>query len=158
MENREKYCATQLRLIESEQFVAVGDARLGRLLNDRYAQDLAEGRMLSLPDLLSLRFEPTKGETFFRLREVKFKLEIRLVEKALQQLQSGLEWVSRRFDAPAIDRVELVVALNGRALKPTERPFLGAALGPERYQLVINGSAQTLNHREQSYRVSVLLL
>ena len=85
----ETYCADKLRLFEEEQFIAIGDESVARILNPTYEEDLRNGRAERLPDLLSTKREGS--ETFFRLREVKFKLEDRLVRKALTQLVSGIK-------------------------------------------------------------------
>lgn len=156
VESREKYCAFRLEAIEGECFVAVGDVPLSRLLNARYVEDRAQGTLPSLPDLLSIKDE--HSEARYRLREVKFKLERRLVEKALRQLRRGLEAVYQRFPATKVDRVELVVALQGRALKTAEFAFLGASLGPDRFELMLDEVPQTLVHGDQVHTVSVLLL
>lgn len=129
----ETYCADKLRLFEGEQFIAIGDESVARILNPTYKEDLRNGRAERLPDLLSTKREGC--ETVFRLREVKFKLEDRLVHKALTQLASGIERLHRSMGTLHIDRVEIVVALQGRALKPPEKKFLGEELGPNRFRL-----------------------
>lgn len=131
----EAYCALQLEFRESEQFLAVAEER-------------TEERT---PDLVSVHRE---GERlFFRIREVKFKLEDRLVRKALTQLESGVRQLGQ-FPSPEIDRLELVIALQGRKLKEPERGFLGLPLSDSRYELLLNG----LPCKVLSHPVSVLLL
>lgn len=151
----ETYCADQLRLIEKEQFIAIGDEHVARTLNPAYDVDLRNGRAERLPDLLSIKREG--GETLFRLREVKFKLEDRLVRKALTQLASGIERLRQSMTSPIIDRVEIVVALQGRALKVPEREFLGEALASNRYRLKL-GEPLPLRVERLSCPVTVLLL
>lgn len=144
----EKYCAERLRLSEGEQFFAIGDSQLNKFL--------ACAESPSLPDLLS--FRKVDEKMCFRLREVKFKLEDRLVTKAVRQLRSGLEWIHRKFDSPSVDRVELVIALKQRSLKKNERRFLGTELGPDRYELHVGGEIQTVTVDGVIYPVSLLLI
>lgn len=131
----EAYCASQLKVLEAEHFLAVAEQTPGR----------------KAPDLLSYRRD---GNCLsFRIREVKFKLEARLIEKALAQLESGLEQIGE-YPAPAIDRLELVVALQGRKIKAPEKCFLGTQLGENRFELLLNGQPCRL----RSYVVTVLFL
>jgi len=152
----EKYCAERLRLSEGEQFFAVGDSQLNQFLNPHYAEDTECGHTESLPDLLS--FKTVEAKMCFRVREVKFKLEDRLVAKAMRQLRSGLEWIHRKFEAPAVDRVEVVIALKDRRLKPDERNFLGPELAPDRYELRVDGEPQSVSVNGVVYPVSLLLM
>ncbi len=147
MQSSEKYCAERLRLSEGEQFFAVGDGHLSRFLSVE---------AVSLPDLLS--FKKVESSTYFRIREVKYKLEERLVTKAVTQLRSGLRWVNQKFDCPSVDRLELVVALKQRELKAAERRFLGAELGCDRYELHLAGRKQIVTDGERVHEVSVLLV
>lgn len=156
MKNLEKHCATWIRLTEGEQFLGVGDARLGPRLNEGFADDRARGKTVSLPDLVSIR--SVGPQTVFRVREVKFKLELRLVQKAMRQLREGLDWVNHRFDSPGIDRVELVIALSGRTLKPEEQLFLGKGCGLNRHELLIDSVPQKITSNQVAYAVSVLLI
>ncbi len=131
----EAYCATQLKVLEAEHFIAVAEEKPGR----------------KAPDLLSYRRD---GNCLsFRIREVKFKLEERLVKKALAQLESGLEQMGE-YPAPSIDRLELVVALQGRKIKTPEKCFLGAALSENRFELLLGGQPC----RVRSHVVTVLFL
>ncbi len=152
----EKYCAERLRLREGEQFFAVGDASLNQFLNPAYEEDLDLGRTVSLPDLLS--FKSVNAQMCFRIREVKYKLEERLVAKAVNQLRSGLEFIHRKFDSPVVDRVEIVIPLNGRRLKKDELPFLGPELEPSRHELRIAGQSQVLTAHTKRYSVTLLLI
>jgi hypothetical protein len=123
----EAYCASQLQFLESERFLSVGEQR-------------PEGRY---PDLVS------QFGSCYRIREVKFKLEARLVRKALSQLEAGLRAVEGE-----VDRLELVIALQGRRLKDPEKVFLGSPLSDRRYELLLDGTAC----RIANHPVSVLLL
>lgn len=129
----ESYCAAILEFQESERFMAVGDEALARLLNPRRDRDLAEGKEPSLPDLLSVK--EVDGKVVFRLREMKFKLEKRLIAKALSQLESGLRKLREAFPGAIVDRVELAVALRQRDFKEPEKKFLGESVGPNRFVL-----------------------
>ncbi len=131
--NSEAYCAQVIQLTEGENFLSVGDNQVASLLNPHYAAELKLGRGLSLPDLLS----QTQTETgpVFRLREVKFKLEKRLILKAIRQLKTGVELLKKGIVEAKIDRLEIVIPLQGRALKKWELPFLGMALDSNRYCL-----------------------
>ena len=138
-------------MFEAEQFIAVGDERVARILNPAYEEELRNGKAKRLPDLLSVKWDGS--ETRFRLREVKFKLEERLVRKALTQLASGIDKLRESLVSPTIDRVEIVVALQGRALKPPEKKFLGEALAPNRFRLQFDEETPPI-----AYPVTVLLL
>ena len=129
----EAYCAQWLRLRENEVFVSIGDAELERFLNPSFERDRKLGATMGLPDLLS-KYQ-REQETFFRIREVKFKLEQRLVVKALTQLKSGIRQLNLVLDAPQIDRVEIVVPLHGRKIKKNELAFLGEEISPGRFEL-----------------------
>ena len=158
--NHEAYSALQLKLLEAEQFLAIGDEAVARALNPTYVDDVRAGRAESLPDLLSLK--SMDGSRRLRLREVKFKLEERLVVKAVTQLESGLRLLrqNRSGLAPAleIDRTEIVVVLRDRKLKSQEKPFLGEPLGPNRFELRLRGKPCRLGEGDRSYPVTVLLL
>jgi hypothetical protein len=131
----EAYCALQLRFRESEHFLAVAEERGAE----------------KAPDLVSVRREGDR--ILFRIREVKFKLEDRLVRKALSQLESGVRQLGE-YPSPEIDRLELVIALQGRKLKEPEKGFLGRPLSDSRYELLLDGRPCEVASRP----VSVLLL
>jgi hypothetical protein len=154
--NHEVYCAQILRVTEGESFVSVGDKQLARHLNPSYHSDILAGRAMSLPDLLSQRDCGTY--VAFRLREVKFKLEERLVVKALEQLRSGIKQIKQAFKSSEIDRVEIVVPLKGRPLKKQELLFVGAPLDSNRYFLHFNGQENVFIEEQGRYPVTILLL
>lgn len=129
----ENYCAERLRLLEGEYFIGVGDARVAAVLNPRHREDRREGKGEPLPDLLSVK--KADGKTLFRLREVKFRLEERLVAKAIRQLQSGAAHLRSKSRAPEIDRLEIVIPLRGRKLKPGELGFIGEQISLSRFEL-----------------------
>lgn len=108
----EGYCATRIQFLEGERFLEVAKQKPGR----------------KFPDLVS---KTPEGK--YRLREVKFKLEERLVRKALAQLEAAAT------DYAKLDRLELVIALEGRRLKPPELPFVGEPLANFRYVLLLDG-------------------
>lgn len=135
-ENHERYCARQLALQEAEEFLAVGDA-VYKVLNPDHEADRAAGRANRLPDLLSVRY--TADGPRFRLREVKFKLDRTLVEKAVGQLSSGLAHWQQVAPERRVDRVEIVVPTRGRPLKAPEEIFLGRDLGRGRRALQLDG-------------------
>lgn len=155
-ERHEKTCAHRLAVLEGEEFFAVGDLPLGQLLDDHFDENLRRGLMVPMPDLLSVKVDGNRR--VYRLREVKFRLERRLVERAVRQLQSGLDALRRRFPDAVIDRLELVIALDGRTLKPWERDFLGTALGHDRYELLLDGERKQLTQGQDGPVVSVLIL
>jgi hypothetical protein len=152
----EKYCAHLLGLWEAERFLAVGDERLSRCLNPSHLEGRRAGRSDSLPDLLSVKTEETGS--LFRLREVKYKLEERLVAKALRQLESGIRCVQKAFGQPMIDRVEVVIVLRERKLKQIEREFLGERIAPYRYHLFFRGAFSQIDVEGREYPVTVLTL
>lgn len=154
--NHEVYCAQILKVTEGEAFVSIGDQQLARHLNPSYQSDLLAGRSLSLPDLFSQRDCGTY--VAFRLREVKFKLEERLVLKALEQLRSGIKQLKRAFQYSEIDRVEIVIPLRGRPLKKEELFFLGAPLDFNRYSLCFQSQEQFFIEEQGKYPISVLCL
>lgn len=129
----EAYCANQLRLLESEHFIAIGDANVAQTLNPAYFDDLRLGKAQPLPDLLSVK--TAHNRNFFRIREVKYKLEDRLIKKALRQLASGLEWLSNATELPIVDRIEIVLPLRDRRIKAAELKFLGTPLNENRFEL-----------------------
>jgi hypothetical protein len=140
----EAYCAAQLKFREAEHFLAVGDEAFGG------AMGLAEPARF--PDLLSVK--SVNGRPLYRLREVKFKLEDRLIRKAITQLESGL----RLLPVREVDRVEIAVALRQRSLKPAEAAFLGEPLGENRYELRLDGESCRAVCGDRSYPVTAVLL
>jgi hypothetical protein len=154
--NHEAYCAQILKVTEGESFISIGDKQLAKQLNPSYYSDLMEGRALSLPDLFSQRDFGIYA--VFRLREVKFKLEERLVIKALEQLQSGIKQINRFLESSRIDRVEIVVPLKGRSLKKSELLFVGTPLDSNRYCLHFNGQENVFIEEQGRYPVSILFL
>jgi hypothetical protein len=117
---------------------------LVRYLNPNYSSDRLAGRALKLPDLLSV-FQDQNRQVF-RLREVKYKLEERLILKALRQLESGSRQMNLIFNQPRIDRLEIAVPLRDRRLKKEEIKFLGSALTANRFELELELDLQGLNH------------
>ena len=131
--SHESYCADRLRSLEGEEFLAVGDDALARRLNPRFEEDRRHGRAERLPDLLSIK------DGAYRLREVKFRLEEKLVAKAVSQLRRGAELLGE-----PVDRLEIVVPLYGRALKPAEQALLGARVESERFRLAMDSAITVL--------------
>lgn len=154
--NYEAYCADILKVTEGEMFISVGDEKLAPLLNPTFQADTQAGKALSLPDLLSTRSQD--GKVTYRLREVKYKLEERLVEKALQQLQSGVLHMERLFSQCLLDRLEIVIPLHGRRLKKEECKFLGLPLATNRFHLRKGQDEPVYLDLRFSTPVTVLLL
>ncbi len=125
--NAEALCAQQIAFLEGERFVCVAERKDGG----------------KFPDLVS-----QTPEGAYRLREVKYKLEARLVRKALAQLEAGFD------EYPGIDRLELVIPLQGRKLKEPEKAFLGAPICERRHELILEG----IPCRVRGQSVSVLIL
>ncbi len=154
--NPEAYCADILRVTEGEVFLSVGDKQLAQYLNPSYKTDICLGKGLSLPDLFSST--SIGNRTLFRLREVKFKLEERLVTKALEQLKSGLRQMQYLIPEAIVDRIEIVLPLKGRGLKKEEHKFLGTALNINRFILIGEDKEAITIGEGISYPVSILLL
>lgn len=152
----ESYCAQTIKFIEGEVFLSVGDEQVDRFLNPHYLLDKKLGTTMGLPDLLST--SKTKTQVSFRLREVKFKLEQRLVMKALKQLNTGIRQLNLLFGSPIIDRVEIVVPLRGRNLKKDEFKFLGEPISPIRFFLNWKAGLESLEKDFFAYPVTVLML
>jgi hypothetical protein len=149
--NVEESCAQHLRIREAEEFLAVGE-RVAHVLNVNYERDREAGRTRSLPDLLS-----TVGG-FFRLREVKFKLDEKNVRKAVAQLRSGARYFGRRRPESSLDRLEIVVPLGARRLKAPETEFLGPVLAGDRFRLVLDGRLVNVTFKGKRVPVTVLVL
>lgn len=152
----EAYCAQRIKLIEGEVFLSIGDEELDRFLNPHYLTDKKLGTTMGLPDLLSTR--KVNDRLSFRLREVKFKLEHRLVIKALKQLNAGIRQLNLLFDSPEIDRVEIVVPLKGRNLKKNELGFLGDPISPVRFSLNWNHGLKPFEKDFSLYPVTILMV
>lgn len=144
----ENNCAASIRLVEGEEFLAV--AR--RVYSFFDAEDQIDAR--KLPDLISVKREGDK--TYYRIREIKFKLEERLIVKAINQLKMGAECLLKKDPNAQIDRLELVIALEGRKLKEDEEKFIGNALGGMRYQLVIDDKTAEFVLNQIKYDVTLL--
>lgn len=153
--SHESYCADCLAASEREEFLAVGE-RVGPRLNPRYVSDRSEGKAESLPDLLSVKREGDHSR--YRLREVKFKLDEAIVDKAVAQLASGARSLVALVPGAAIDRLEIAVPLRDRTLKAQEREFLGKAVAPGRYRLRRRGRAASLVAKGTRYPVTVVVL
>ena len=141
---QESYCAKQLILLEGEQILAVGEG-VNRRLNPTNLS-------LKLPDVLSTKREGEKS--YYRLREVKFKLQPMLVRKAVEQLRIGAE----QLRAQNLDRLEIAVPLKNRKLKDNEKEFLGKALGGNRFQLKLDNAPVTLVVDGSVHFIGVILL
>ena len=92
------------------------------------------------------------------MREVKFKLEDRLIRKALKQLKSGLELLVNSVPSAEVDRLEIVLPLKERHLKKPELSFLGAQLCFNRYELKYDGNTFLENQNGNLIGVTVVLL
>lgn len=132
MAKSEHYCAEQIRAWEGETFLAVAEAA-GMRLDPQFLLSRQRGKALRLADLFSV--VRVNGVSRFRIREVKFKLEDRLVRKALTQLEIGARQLLAKDPTREIDRLEIVIPLQGRELKEGERHFLGKALSSNRWLL-----------------------
>lgn len=152
----EAYCADILRLTENESFISVGDSQLGPLLNPKYEADTLAGKTLSLPDLLSVNKQNSK--VYYRLREVKYKLEDRLVHKAIEQLKSGLLQTRELFPGCEFDRLEIVVPLRQRKLKIDEVRFLGSPISNSRFFLKLQNEEPVFLDSSNSSPITILLL
>lgn len=152
----EAYCAQIIKLTEGEVFLSVGDEEVDRFLNPHYLSDKKLGTTMGLPDLLST--SETNEQVSFRLREVKFKLEHRLVEKALKQLNTGIRQLNLLFDSPKIDRVEIVVPLKGRSLKKEEFNFLAEQISPVRFFLNWKIGLEALEKDFSSHPVTIMMV
>lgn len=130
--NSERYCAEQIRLHEGETFLAVA-SKAGVRFDPKFQESRAQGAAIRLPDLFSVT-----SEARYRIREVKFKLEDRLVRKALTQLEVGAKQLLERDPRIQIDRLEIVVPLRGRKLQSDEAIFLGRSVGPNRHILTLD--------------------
>lgn len=153
--NLERYCAEQIRLREAETFLAVSHTA-GARFDPRFNQSRSQGQALRLPDLFSVVAK--NGRPHFRIREVKFKLEQRLVVKALTQLEMGVNQLLSQNSENDIDRLEIVVPLRGRELKQEEKSFFGEPLEPNRYALVVDHKNARITHGDRSYEVTVLVI
>lgn len=154
--NYESYCARMIKITEGENFLSVGDEKLERYIQLKSGIRENGVQKLSLPDLLS---QTQMGQvTFFRLREVKFKLEERLVLKAIRQLQVGVRELKKLFEVVAIDRLEIVIPLLERKLKADESCFLGSALDANRYLLKLDRLTPQIQAWDLDVPISVLLL
>jgi len=152
----EDYCAQMIRVTEGESFLSVGDEELVHYLNPNYSLDRLAGRALKLPDLLSVYRE--QNRQVFRLREVKYKLEERLILKALKQLESGSRQMQLIFNQPRIDRIEIAIPLRDRRLKKEETQFLGTALTANRFDLNLDVRSSFFKNPLVLPPVTVLLL
>lgn len=141
----ESNCADSIRITEGEEFLAIAD-HVYPYLNPEYYTERKEGLSQKLPDLLSVKREGDKS--YYRLREIKFKLEERLILKAKEQLQRGLEYLLLKDPTAEVDRMELVIALGSRKLKEAEKKFIGHSLGGMRYQLLLNSNPVFIEHIE----------
>lgn len=149
--NTERYCAEQIRLKENETFLAVA-GKAGARFDPNFSQLRAEGAALRLPDLFSVT-----SASRYRVREVKFKLEDRLVRKALTQLEVGARQVLDRIPESIIDRLEIVVPLRGRELQENEKKFLGKGLDANRYSLLLDGAEIAVSVLGQRCEITVLV-
>lgn len=147
----EAYCAQLLSSFEGEQFLAVGE-EVAKKLNPNYEVDRRKGAGARLPDLLS-----AKAATY-RLREVKFKLEEALIRKALEQLKSGVRHLQDTIEGSVVDRLEIVIPLRERKMKPDEKMFLGKDLGSSRFRLRLKGEPVSVRIKGERYPITVLVL
>ena len=78
--------------------------------------------------------------------------------KAVRQLQIGAKELRNVLGAIEIDRLEIVIPLLERELKPEELPFLGETLDANRYLLKTGSFLQHISFSDLSVPISVLLL
>ncbi len=152
---KENDCAKRIRLIESEEILAVAD-RVATYLNPQYQLDRKEGRAPKLPDLLTSKRE--SNQSSYRLREMKYKLEVGLIQKAMEQLKTGAEYLLHKEPSAQIDRLEIVVPLQSRKLKKNEKELLGEPIDSFRYRFNLNGAPAFVHALGKSYEVTLLLL
>jgi len=152
----ESYCAEILSVTERESFLSIGDGQVAEYLNPTYHSDIRIGKALSLPDLLSTSV--VRDKLCYRLREVKYKLEERLVLKAVAQLRTGCSQVRRLFPDSFVDRLEIVIPLKNRNLKKDELNFLGSPLNSNRFLLKIRESEGIRIDQDHPVPITVLIL
>lgn len=150
----ESYCAEILSVTERETFISIGDGQVAQYLNPTYHADARVGKALSLPDLLST--SRVQDKLCYRLREVKYKLEERLVLKAVDQLRTGCSQVRNLYPDSVVDRLEIVIPLKDRKLKRGEFHFLGSSLDSNRFLLKTRD--REVVHLDESNEVPITVL